>query len=295
VDESKGIAQILYRHGIVEDSRGNFEAAIGHYRDALALKPDYDRCHLNLGGDLARLGRTEEALEHFVESERLNPRYYRAPFNRGVLLEELGRLDEARRAYERAVELEPAYLWGQAALAEVEIVAGETAAARARLQGILDYEGRWQSEQNPAAVTRAHVDLAYLAEREALGSRGACFDSSETYRRAEVARLRARPDLALERLREFFVSGGACAEAYRSLGRVLLAGDQFDGAEDAFRRALAADASLPGTRFGLAQIAAVRGDGAAATEYLREELSVAGSSRDPSVYLELGLVAERLL
>jgi 4-amino-4-deoxy-L-arabinose transferase-like glycosyltransferase len=28
VDESKGIAQILYRHGIVEDSRGNFEAAI---------------------------------------------------------------------------------------------------------------------------------------------------------------------------------------------------------------------------------------------------------------------------
>jgi tetratricopeptide (TPR) repeat protein len=193
------------------------------------------------------------------------------------------------------VELEPAYLWGQAALAEVEIVAGETAAARARLQGILDYEGRWQSEQNPAAMTRAHVDLAYLAERASLGSRGACYDSSETYRRAEVARLRARPDLALERLREFFVSGGVCAEAHRSLGRVLLAGDQFDGAEDAFRRALAADPALPGARFGLAQIAAVRGDGAAATEYLREELSAAGSSRDPLVYLELGLVAERLL
>ncbi|HMB70673.1 MAG TPA: glycosyltransferase family 39 protein [bacterium] len=37
IDESKGIAQILYRHGIVADSRQDWPAAVRHYEDALAL------------------------------------------------------------------------------------------------------------------------------------------------------------------------------------------------------------------------------------------------------------------
>jgi len=295
VDEKKGIAQILYRHGIVEDSRGNFGAAIAHYRDALALKPEYDRCHLNLAGDLARLGRHAEAMRHFLEAERLNPRYYRAPFNRGVLLEELGRLDEARDAYERAVELEPAYLWGQVALAEVEIIAGERLAARDRLIAVMEYEGRWQSEQNPVAKARADRMLAYLVERERLGERGRCFDGSAALRSAELARLRGRREVAIERLRAYFGAGGACAEAYHAFGQVLWESQQFDGAEDAFQRALAADPGFPGALLGLARLAALRGDGALAAEYLRRELHAEGSANDPAVYLELGLVHERLL
>jgi tetratricopeptide (TPR) repeat protein len=119
VDESKGIAQILYRHGIVADTNGDYEEAIGHYRDALALKPDYDKCHLNLGVDLARTGHPDEGMRHFQIAEQLNPDYYRAPFNRGALLDELGRFEEARAAYARSVEIEPRYLLGKVSLAEM--------------------------------------------------------------------------------------------------------------------------------------------------------------------------------
>jgi tetratricopeptide (TPR) repeat protein len=245
IDENRGIAQIVYRLGIVEDARGNYEGAIDHYREALRLKPEYDRAHMNLGADLARLGNRDEAMEHFLAAEQLNPKYYRAPYNRGALLDELGRTHDAELAYRRSLELEPRYLLGRVSLGEMLFVNGEFDSARAEFEKVIAYDGRWEAEQNPTARARAARALSYLQETEALRreSLGDCVLRDETFRRAEIARLRGRNDEAISTLRMYFEGGGKCAEAYRALGWVLLQINELPGAEDAFLRARTAEPS----------------------------------------------------
>jgi tetratricopeptide (TPR) repeat protein len=250
IDESKGIAQIIYRHGIVADARGDYDAAIAHYEEALRLKPGYDRCHLNLGVDLARVGRREEAMQHLLAAEELNPAYYRAPFNRGILLEELGRPEEAEAAYRRSVELEPRYLLGRSALAEMMLLRDDLEGAEREFRRVLEYEGSWEGEHHELARNRARHYLQYLDYRRhlALTGRGKCFAASPELRRAELARLRGRQEEALAHFREYFEGGGACAEAYQALGQLLLESNEWAGAEDAFQRALAVDPGFPGAR-----------------------------------------------
>jgi tetratricopeptide (TPR) repeat protein len=295
VDEAKGIAQVLYRHGIVEDSRGNWEAAIRHYRDALAMKPQYDKCHLNLGVDLARVGRREEAMQHLLAAEELNPAYYRAPFNRGLLLEELGRYNEAETAYARAVELEPRYLVAVLALAEMRILRNDLDEARRLLQNVLDYDGRWEGEQNPSARARAAHLLRYLGEREQLRKRwlDGCFRQDESFRLAELVRLRGRRDEALERYRSIFAKDHECADAYRSLGELLVEKGDLEEAERCLTRALEIEPRFPGVHLALARLDAMRGMGEMAAGHLERELEV--DPGKPIVHLELGLVRELLL
>ena len=295
VDETKGIAQIIYRHGIVEDSEENWAAAIEHYEEALRLKPGYDKAHLNLGIDLARLGRREEGLRHLEQAEEINPLYYRAPFNRGLLLEELGREAEAREAYARSVELEPNYLLGISALAELELLDGNLESARARFEGILAYDGRWEGRGHETARTRARRALTYLGWRDRLATSGqdVCFTASEAFRRVELARLRGRREQAFQLFRRYFEEGGACPEAYLALGRFLLERNEIDGGLDALERARAADPAFPSVHLELARVAASRRDPEEAIRLLERELTV--SPDDPLPLLEMGLVHERLL
>jgi tetratricopeptide (TPR) repeat protein len=294
IDENRGIAQIVYRLGIVEDARGNYEGAIDHYREALRLKPEYDRAHMNLGADLARLGNRDEAMEHFLAAEQLNPKYYRAPYNRGALLDELGRTHDAELAYRRSLELEPRYLLGRVSLGEMLFVNGEFDSARAEFEKVIAYDGRWEAEQNPTARARAARALSYLQETEALRreSLGDCVLRDETFRRAEIARLRGRNDEAISTLRMYFEGGGKCAEAYRALGWVLLQINELPGAEDAFLRARTAEPRLPGVHLALGQMAAIHGDSDAAIRELETEHRI--HPGDPSPLLEIGLVHERL-
>jgi len=294
VDESKGIAQILYRHGIVADAERDWEGAIDWYEQALQLKPDYDKCHLNLGVALARVGRFEPAEEHVRRAAELNPGYYRAPYNLGLVMEQRGRVDEADAAYARAVELEPRYLLARTALAESRLRAGDRAGAREQVEAVLAYDGAWEGPGNAGARVSAARLEAYLDERDALDAvgRGECFAESGDFRRAEVARLRNDVEGVLAALRRYFEGGGTCAEAYRSLGRVLLVTDAHPGATDAFQRGLAADPGLPGLRLGLGLLAAIDGRADEAIRWLEEETALDPAAPEPC--LELGLVHERL-
>ena len=98
-------------------------------------------------------------------------------------------------------------------------------------------------------------------------------------------------DLALG-IRNRFDGGGECAEAHRAVGELLLESRRPDEARAAFERALTR-ATLPGAHLGLARVAAVRGDPDAAVRHLESELQIDPESS--AAYLELGLIAERLL
>jgi tetratricopeptide (TPR) repeat protein len=294
VDTQKSIAQIRYRHGIVADADHDWEAAVQHYRDALELDPEYAKCHMNLGVDLWRLGRGDEAMHHLERAEELDPTYYRAPLNRAKVLEELGRRAEALDAYRRAVELEPRYLLARVGLAQLLLERNDRIGAEEQITAIEQYDDRWISPGHELASRQAGVLRAYLGQRDDLRERGIadCWAESELFRRAEVARLRGNPTAALAHLGQYFTEGGRCAEAYRSLGVVLTAVDEPEGARDALERARAAEPELPRVNLGLARLAAAAGEAENALEAIAEEIRIDPEASEP--YLEAGLIHDRL-
>ena len=205
VDEDKAIAQIVYRHGIAEDQRENWEGAIARYEEALRLKPGYAKCHLNLGVDLARVGRHDEAMAE--PGSRGAPRrrtYYRPPYNRGLLLDDAGRHDEA------AARLSPGRRAGAALPARAHGAGGDVVARQPRTKK------RASNSRSFVTTTGAGKDrtipwrgrvrgVTSSTSRRGAGRRSSaiadCFAASGVLRRAEIARLRGRAEEAMARLR----------------------------------------------------------------------------------------------
>lgn len=135
-------------------AKGEIDAAIEHFRTALAADPNYADSHNNLGTALCRKGQRDEGIAHFREALRLNPnnarfynnygnalvengmyaqaiKYYEealtrrggdwaAHNNRGVALLKMGRKAEARAEFREALRLKPEFEPARKNLAEYE-------------------------------------------------------------------------------------------------------------------------------------------------------------------------------
>jgi Flp pilus assembly protein TadD len=106
---------------IAQAERGDRTASERHFREAIAIYPDYAQARYNLGILLAERGARDEAIDQLLQSAALaeNPRPLKAVAG---LLERSGRTDEALDAYARAAALDPTDLphrfnWGRALLA----------------------------------------------------------------------------------------------------------------------------------------------------------------------------------
>lgn len=160
-------------------ARGQLDAAITEYREAIRLKPSDEVFHCNLAIAFAEKGDHEEALREYEEALRLNPRDYHSHYSRGNLLSRLGRVDEAIAEYEQAIEADPerpdahfnlaARYWDQNRVTEAaahyeKALAGELeprAAAGAHLRlGALSTEGKeWEkAEKHLLAVVEQTPD-----------------------------------------------------------------------------------------------------------------------------------------
>lgn len=87
--------------------RGQLDACIAEYREAVRLNPSDEMFHCNLAIALVESGASEEALSEFEEALRLNPSDYHSHFSLGNLLSKLDRADEAIVEYGRAVDAAP--------------------------------------------------------------------------------------------------------------------------------------------------------------------------------------------
>jgi protein O-mannosyl-transferase len=95
--------------GYIQSITGRQQEAIEHYKQALALKPDYSDAHLNLGVALLETGRPLDAVEHLKESLRLLPDRADAHYNLGNALGALGQRQQSIEQYEKALALKPDY------------------------------------------------------------------------------------------------------------------------------------------------------------------------------------------
>jgi Flp pilus assembly protein TadD len=86
---------------------GKVQEAIIHYEQALRIKPDLAETHYNLGLALEYTGRVQEAIQHYKQALRINPDYVDAHNNLGVTLMGQGKLQEAIIHYEQALRIKP--------------------------------------------------------------------------------------------------------------------------------------------------------------------------------------------
>ena len=84
--------------------RGRIDEAIGHYEQAVKLRPDYAEAHYNLGLVLAGRGRIDEAAAQFQAVLNTRPDHPEAHNNLGVLLAGQGHVDEAIAHFRKAVK-----------------------------------------------------------------------------------------------------------------------------------------------------------------------------------------------
>jgi protein O-mannosyl-transferase len=95
--------------GTVLDQAGQVQEAMGHYEEALQLKPDYEEIHYNLGNAFRKAGQTTEAIREYEQALRLKPAFAEARYNLGVALWDQGQVDAAISQYEHALRLKPDY------------------------------------------------------------------------------------------------------------------------------------------------------------------------------------------
>jgi tetratricopeptide (TPR) repeat protein len=88
---------------------GRIQEAIGHYEQALRIKPDYAEAHNSLGVALGKVGKIQEAIGHYEQALRIKPDFAEAHNSLGVALEQVGKIQEAIRRYEQALRFIPDY------------------------------------------------------------------------------------------------------------------------------------------------------------------------------------------
>ena len=90
-----------------DQTLGNDDEALKHYRAVLASDALNVQAHNNLGLLYHRRGKTQDAVDQFRQALALDPQYVKARSNLAVALMEAGRLPEARAEVRAAMALEP--------------------------------------------------------------------------------------------------------------------------------------------------------------------------------------------
>ncbi|MBC8433409.1 MAG: tetratricopeptide repeat protein [Desulfobacterales bacterium] len=95
--------------GTAKFNKGQIDEAIGHYKTALSIKPDYITPHYNLGNLFLNQGKIKQAAFHLEEALKIKPEHAYAHYSYGNLLVKQGRLEEAASHFLEAIKRDPEY------------------------------------------------------------------------------------------------------------------------------------------------------------------------------------------
>ncbi len=93
--------------GTAKFNKGQSDEAIGHYKTALSIKPDYITPHYNLGSLFLNQGKIKQAAFHFQEALKIRPEHAYSHYSYGNLLVKQGRLEEAVYHFLEVIKSDP--------------------------------------------------------------------------------------------------------------------------------------------------------------------------------------------
>ena len=101
-EASMRAAQDYLKHGLILEGEGRYGDAVGSFRKALAINPNWPEALSLLGSALAKAGNDREAEENLRKAVTLKPDYAEGWFHLGEFLEERGKKQEAQEAFRKA-------------------------------------------------------------------------------------------------------------------------------------------------------------------------------------------------
>jgi tetratricopeptide (TPR) repeat protein len=205
LNKNPGCWMVHYNLGIVLSERGETDQAIDHYRQAVALRPNYAEAHYNLGRLLVEQGHFDEAIDHYEKAVEINPADPEAQNNLGVTLFGIGRVDDAIGHYRKALEIQPDYAEASCNLANALIAKG-------------DFDG---------AIANYRTCLAAIPDQ-----------TEAQYNLAGALLRRGRTDEAILQYLKVLQLDPKSADAHSNLGSALLAKERFHDAIEEYRTAL---------------------------------------------------------
>ena len=125
---------------------GRYQESAAKWKEVLALSPDDEFAHRNLGTVLLMTGRREESTAHLREAAEIklraaveaDPHSARGFFDLGELLAQSGRTGEAAAQFRKAVELKPDFAAARVSLGQALANAGRPDEALVELRRALD-------------------------------------------------------------------------------------------------------------------------------------------------------------
>lgn len=104
----RGLGQLLGARGYALQERGELDAAIECYQEALALDPSQAQACNNLGNAYKELGRVHDAVASYRNAIAADRNLAEAHLNLGIALHEAEAFGEAAECYRTALALKPA-------------------------------------------------------------------------------------------------------------------------------------------------------------------------------------------
>ncbi len=171
LDFTPGVASLHNDLGGGLARKGRTEEAIIEYRKALQLDPSLEMAHYNLGVALAEKGMTDEAIAAYKEAVRLAPSFQMAHYNLGIVLAGRARNAEAIEHFAASLKLRPEDPNCLNNMAVVLATEGRSDEAVARLLAAIQLEPRDAEMRYNLAnilVEQGRLDEAVRYYREAL-------------------------------------------------------------------------------------------------------------------------------
>ncbi len=265
-----------------------WEAAVGFYRSAVALRPSVAAARNNLGNALYATGRRDEAVREYRKAVELGPEMAQPHNGLGNALRDRGLLDEALGEYRAAIELDP-----------------KLAPPRCNLGGVLRRQGRLE-EAGREYRTAAELDPQDALARNGLGnvfySQGHLDEAAREYRTAidldpnaaephnglgTVLHARRQLEEAIREYRTAIELGPKDASPHNNLGLALRDKGLSDEAIREFHQAIALDPKFAAAHSNLGIALRERGRLEEALRELRTAITL--DPKDAAAHNALGL------
>jgi tetratricopeptide (TPR) repeat protein len=232
--------------------KGQYEAALGAWWQALELNPNEANIYMNLGVTLARLGKPVEAITQYQKALELAPDAVEVHFRLGSALADTGQFDQAIVHFRRVLEIRPAK--------DAEIYDAVTYNLMGRA---LAGKGEMaEALQDLETATRIHPNFApHLYDYALALVRANRFDDAQAAAESAIA---ADPGMAA---------------AHDLRGGLLARNRRLPEAANEYRQALELQPDFSRAHLDLAGVLAAQGDMAAAVQQLRQ----AAQGGDPAV------------
>merc|ERR1712137_1484376 len=106
-DHTEPMAEEAKAKGNAAMGQRNFEEAIKHYSEAIALDPNNHVLYSNRSAAYASLGKYEEALQDGEKTIEVKPDWGKGYSRKGLALYKLDQLEEAMQCYQDGLKVEP--------------------------------------------------------------------------------------------------------------------------------------------------------------------------------------------